>query len=89
MQIVMQIGAGHGVRIGNEPCTSFQTIKGNPMFQLTSRRLLLAFGFMCVAAVQTHAQGVHATQLLSNGSSCLHVIRSIQMYGVNLSLIHI
>lgn len=55
------------------------------MSQLTPRRLLLAIGFMCVAAVQTYAQGVHTTDLLSNGSSCLHVIRSIQIYGVNNS----
>ena len=55
------------------------------MNQLTIGKLLLATCITAATAVVGHAQGVQTTQLLSGGSSCLHVIRLIQIYGVNNS----
>jgi hypothetical protein len=59
--------------------------KGNPMNQLSISRLLLATCITAATAVVGHAQGVHASQLLPGGSSCLHVISLIQLHGVNNS----
>ena len=55
------------------------------MNQLSIGKLLLATCITAASAVASHAQGIHTSQLLPGGSSCLHVIRLIQIHGVNNS----
>jgi hypothetical protein len=55
------------------------------MNQFTLCKLVLATCITAASAVHCHAQSVQASQLLSCGASCTHVIRLMQIYGVNNS----
>ena len=55
------------------------------MNQFTLCKLLLATCITAASAVTGHAQNVQTSELLSCGTSCVHVIRLMQVHGVNNS----
>ena len=83
------------IAVGSDKVTVIQSTqvpsirKGYPMNHLPIGKLVLATCILTITSAQGQAQvqtqGVRTAHLLSGGTSCLHVIRLIQIHGVNNS----